>query len=53
MWGFPVCAVVVIVLAAVLGAAMVLVLAPIIVWTFVLYIRCTRDAIKGERRGKP
>jgi fucose permease len=56
VWGFPTIVAVVIVIAAVAGAVTLLlvpVLVPLLVWTFVLYVRCTRQAIKGrQQRGE-
>jgi hypothetical protein len=46
-----VCVVTALILATFAGV-FTLVLLPILVWTFVLYVRCTRDAIKGERHGE-
>lgn len=55
MWGFPIIVAVVIVVAAIAGAltlVLVPVLVPLLIWTFALYVRCTREAIKGRQRGE-
>lgn len=52
VWGFPICVVVTIVSAVVVGPGS-LVMAPLLAWTFVLYVQCTREAIRNRASGKP
>jgi hypothetical protein len=51
VWGFPICAGAVILLGSFAGV-LTLVLMPLLVWTFVLYVRCTREAIKDKHEKK-
>jgi hypothetical protein len=49
VWGFPIATGVCLLLAAFGGGLLGLCLLPVCVWTFVLYVRCTRQAIKHRR----
>jgi hypothetical protein len=51
VWAFPVCAAVAILLAVFAGVATV-VMVPVLIWTGILYVRCTREAIRSRHHGE-
>jgi hypothetical protein len=52
VWGFAIVTAIWLILAACGAGTLGLILLPLCCWTFVLYVRCTREAIRNRHEKK-